>query len=56
VKSEPVERGQNYASWEIPFLAGHIISAHHGYIKKNIGQIAVYAHKIAAVHGVTIPS
>ncbi len=51
MKSEPVERNQNYASWDMPFLADYIVNAHHSYIKENIGQIAAYAHKIAAVHG-----
>ena len=55
VKSEPVERSQNYASWEMPFLVDYIINAHHGYIKENIGQIAAYTHKIAAVHGANHP-
>jgi regulator of cell morphogenesis and NO signaling len=55
VKSEPVEPSQNYASWEMPFLADYIINAHHSYIKENIGQIAAYAHKIAAVHGANHP-
>jgi regulator of cell morphogenesis and NO signaling len=55
VKSEPVERSQNYASWELPFLADYIINAHHTYLKENTGQIAAYAHKIASVHGVHHP-
>jgi regulator of cell morphogenesis and NO signaling len=55
VKSEPIERSQNYASWEMPFLADFIINAHHSYIKGNISQIAVYTHKIAAVHGANHP-
>ena len=55
VKSEPVERSQNYASWEMPFLVDYIINAHHSYIKENIGQIGAYAHKIAAVHGANHP-
>jgi regulator of cell morphogenesis and NO signaling len=55
VKSKPVERSQNYGSWEMPFLTDYIVNAHHGYIKENIGQIAVHAHKIAAVHGVHHP-
>jgi regulator of cell morphogenesis and NO signaling len=55
VKSEPVERSQNYVSWEMPFLADYIINAHHTYIKENIGQIAAYARKIAAVHGAHHP-
>lgn len=55
VKREPVERNQNYASWELPFLADYIVNAHHTYLKENTGQIAAYAHKIAAVHGAHHP-
>jgi regulator of cell morphogenesis and NO signaling len=55
VKSEPVEQSQNYASWEMPFLADYIINAHHSYIKGNIKQISTYTHKIAAVHGENHP-
>jgi len=55
VKGEPVERSQNYASWELPFLADYIINAHHSYLKENTGQIASYAQKIAAVHGAHHP-
>ena len=55
VKSEPAERGRNYASWEPPFLADYIINAHHTYVKENSGQLAVYAHKIAEVHGAHHP-
>lgn len=55
VKNKPVERSQNYASWEIPLLADYIINIHHGYIKENIGQIAAHTHKIAAVHGAHHP-
>jgi regulator of cell morphogenesis and NO signaling len=55
VKSEPVERSQNYVSWEMPFLADYIINTHHTYLKENTGQIAAYAHKIASVHGAHHP-
>lgn len=55
VKAEPVDRSQNYASWELPFLADYIINAHHTYLKENTGQIAAYAHKIASVHGPNHP-
>jgi regulator of cell morphogenesis and NO signaling len=55
VKSGPVERSQNYASWELPFLADYIINAHHTYLKENTGQIAAYAQKIAGVHGARHP-
>ena len=55
VKSEPIERSQNYASWELPFLADYIINAHHSYLYENTGSIVAYAHKIATVHGVRHP-
>lgn len=51
VMSEPIERSDNYASWELPFLADYIINAHHTYLNENTAQIAAYAHKIASVHG-----
>jgi len=49
--SEPVERSQNFAAWGLPFLSDYIINTHHGYLKENTAQIAVYAAKIAEVHG-----
>jgi regulator of cell morphogenesis and NO signaling len=55
VKREPAERSQNYASWELPFLADYIINAHHPYLKENTGPIAAYAQKIAGVHGAHHP-
>lgn len=55
VKNEPAGRSQNYASWELTFLADYIINAHHTYLKENTGLIAAYAHKIAAVHGTNHP-
>ncbi len=55
VKRGPIERSQNYASWELPFLADYIINAHHTYLKENTGQIAAYARKIAGVHGAHHP-
>lgn len=51
VKSEPQERSQNYAAWGLPFLADYIVNTHHGYLNENTRQIAVYARKIADVHG-----
>jgi regulator of cell morphogenesis and NO signaling len=55
VKREPIERHQNYASWELPFLIDYIVNVHHSYLKENIGPIASYARKIAAVHGARHP-
>ncbi len=50
-KREPAERRENYAEWELSFLADYIVNTHHAYIKKETGQIAAYAQKIAEVHG-----
>lgn len=54
-RSGAVEPIQNYASWELPFLADYIINVHHVYIKENAEQIYAYARKIAAVHGTRHP-
>jgi regulator of cell morphogenesis and NO signaling len=54
-RNEPLERSQNYAAWGLPFLADYIINTHHGYLNENTSQIAVYAHKIAEVHGAHHP-
>ncbi len=54
-KSEPVERGRDYAAWALPFLADYIINTHHGYLNENMEQIAGYARKIAEVHGANHP-
>ncbi len=51
VKSEPAERSQDFASWEISFLIDYIVNVHHGYIKDNMDKINGYAQKIAKVHG-----
>ncbi|EKD59211.1 MAG: hypothetical protein ACD_55C00108G0001 [uncultured bacterium] len=50
-KTDPVARSENFAAWELPFLADYIVAVHHGYIKENIGQIVSHTHKIAEVHG-----
>jgi len=47
----PVDRSQNYAAWELPFLADYIVNTHHAYLKENIDGIAAYTKKIAEVHG-----
>ncbi|GFO66700.1 iron-sulfur cluster repair di-iron protein [Geomonas limicola] len=49
--STPVERSQNYGSWELPFLADYIVNTHHAYLKENTARIVGYANKIAEVHG-----
>ena len=55
VKSEQIDRSQNYTSWELPFLADYIVNTHHAYLKENDEQIAIYARKIAEVHGAHHP-
>ncbi|MFA6104588.1 MAG: L-lactate dehydrogenase [Victivallaceae bacterium] len=54
-KRETAGQTQNYASWELPFLADYIVNVHHAYIKENAEQTAAYARKIAAVHGAHHP-
>lgn len=55
IKSELIDRSQNYTAWELPFLADYIVNTHHFYLKENDGQIAAYARKIAGVHGAHHP-
>lgn len=55
VQNESAERSQNYSSWALPFLADYIVNTHHAYLKENDDQIAVYARKIATVHGTRYP-
>ncbi len=55
VRSEPIGRSQDYASWGLSFLSDYILNTHHAYLKENTGQIAAYAHKIAEVHGARHP-
>jgi regulator of cell morphogenesis and NO signaling len=52
---QPVDRSQNYAAWELPFLADYIVNTHHAYLKEHTAGIAAYAHKIAEVHGAHHP-
>jgi regulator of cell morphogenesis and NO signaling len=50
-KSTPVTRSENYAGWSLSFLIDYIINNHHTYLNENTKPIAVYARKIASVHG-----
>jgi regulator of cell morphogenesis and NO signaling len=49
--TQPVDRSQNYAAWDLPFLADYIVNTHHVYLKENTDSIVAYLHKIAEVHG-----
>lgn len=51
LQNEPVDRGQNYSTWSLSFLADYIVNTHHVYLKENDDQIVAYARKIASVHG-----
>ena len=55
VKNDPTERGQDYDSWELPFLSDYIINIHHAYLKGNTDQILAYVLKIEEVHGANHP-
>lgn len=54
-QGEPVARSENYAAWELSFLADYIVNTHHAYFKENAAPIAAYARKIAEVHGAHHP-
>ncbi len=49
--SAPERRDQDYASWTLTRLIGHITAVHHAFLKANTAQNAAYARKIADVHG-----
>lgn len=55
VQSKQIQRDQNYASWELPFLIDYIVNVHHGYLKENTEQIKTHIRKIVAVHGESHP-
>lgn len=52
---EPLERGRNYTTWSLSFLADYILNIHHAYLNDEMGPIASYAHKIVDVHGTNHP-
>ncbi len=55
VRSVPPDRGRNYAAWDLSFLADYIVNTHHAYLYENLEEIAVYARKVAQVHGKNHP-
>ena len=55
VRKEPAKRGENYAAWELPFLADYIVNTHHVWLKENDPTITAYTRKIADVHGAHHP-
>ena len=38
VTNKRLERDQNYASWELPFLIDFIVNVHHGYLNHRFSQ------------------
>jgi regulator of cell morphogenesis and NO signaling len=54
-KNKPVERSQDFSSWELSFLADYIVNVHHNYLKENMDKIDEYTGKIADVHGSNHP-
>jgi regulator of cell morphogenesis and NO signaling len=41
--------------WGIDFLADHISSVHHAYVRKNLPILQAFARKVARVHGAQQP-
>lgn len=41
----------NYDSWDLDFLADHIVNVHHKYVTENSTLLMGYATKVATVHG-----
>lgn len=40
-----------YHEWGIDFLADFIVNTHHGFLRKNLPDIKMYAAKVEQVHG-----
>ncbi|MEX0994698.1 MAG: iron-sulfur cluster repair di-iron protein, partial [Balneolaceae bacterium] len=41
----------NYQAWEPDFLIEHIKNTHHRFVRTKTDEIAIYAEKVARVHG-----
>jgi regulator of cell morphogenesis and NO signaling len=54
-RTTPIPRSENYAAWDLSFLADYIYNTHHVYLRENLGRIAAYARKVAEVHGTNHP-
>ena len=42
---------QDYASWDLDFLADYILNTHHKYVARTMPIIFEYTQKVAKVHG-----
>jgi regulator of cell morphogenesis and NO signaling len=47
----PAARAQNFAAWDLSFLADFIENTHHTYVREAIPALTEYTTKIARVHG-----
>lgn len=46
---------ENYKAWEPDFLVEHIVNTHHRFVREKSDEIAMYAAKVARVHGQRYP-
>ena len=51
----PVARAQNFAAWDLSFLADYIENTHHTYVREALPALTEYTTKIARVHGENHP-
>ncbi|MFA6831938.1 MAG: iron-sulfur cluster repair di-iron protein [Bacteroidaceae bacterium] len=49
------EKGEDYRTWELGFLADYIFNAHHNYIRTQAPIILEYLDKVCAAHGENHP-
>lgn len=49
------ERNFNYNSWDLDFLADHIVNVHHKYVEENIPLLLQYTERVAKLHGGSHP-
>jgi regulator of cell morphogenesis and NO signaling len=47
----PLSRAQNFAAWDLNFLADYIENNHHTYVREALPALTEYTTKIARVHG-----
>jgi regulator of cell morphogenesis and NO signaling len=47
----PVSRSQDFAAWDLSFLADYIENTHHTYVRESLPALTEYTTKIARVHG-----
>ena len=46
-----ITRATDYNSWQLDFLADHIVNVHHSYVEENIPLLLQYSERVAKVHG-----